>query len=139
MDLANGKPISSVRTQWGQGLVDFHRELFLLRYPKYKKDVFFDISKWFKNNGGNAKDYYKKFMALFIRNGILFENFMLDYEEMQFTKDYFLPAFFKVYEDLGLKPLIVALSPTDIEGDQFWMCHPPEILEHVDRKINRVL
>jgi len=73
---------------------------------------------------GGADKYYTPFTALFIKDAILFENFMLDSKEISFTKDIFLSAFIEVYRKTGCKPLIVALEPTDIEGDEFWPCHP---------------
>lgn len=134
---ANGKPISSIKTHWGQQLVDFHRELFLSKYPQFTdEDVFFDSSEWFHRNGGSAKEYYKIFLTLFIRHGILFENFVIeDDQELTFTKEYFLPAFFDVWKRFGKKPLIVALEPTDIEGSNFWTCYHPHLLNHVQAKL----
>lgn len=135
---ANGKPLSSVTTSCGQGLVDFHRELFFLRYSQFTKKHFFDISKWFTENGSSAKLFYDNFLTLFIRHGILFENFMLDKKELNFTRDYFLPAFFRVWDNTGKKPLIIALAPTEIEGDLFWFHYPPDILKHVENKLNNL-
>jgi hypothetical protein len=90
-------------------------------------------------NGGKPKEYYKAFLTLCIRNGILFENFILtNEEERRFTKDVFLPIFSEVTERIGMKPLIVALEPTDIEGDKFWMCHPPETFDYVKKKLESV-
>jgi len=132
---ANGKPLSSITTHWNQNLVDFHRELFLLKYPQFTDEFFFDISKWLTKNGGNAKFFYNKFLALFVRHGILFENFMLEKEELKFTKEYFLPAFFKAWEDLGEKPIIIALAPTEVEGDLFWFYYPPEFLKNIEDKL----
>lgn len=134
---SNGKPLSLVTTSWGQGLMDFHRELFLLKYPQFTRECFFDISEWLAKNGSNAKKFYDNFLTLFIRHGVLFENFMLE-EELNFTKECFLPAFFKVWKDFGKKPLIIALAPTEIEGDLFWFHYPPEILQHVEKKLNNL-
>jgi hypothetical protein len=132
---SNGKPISSINTLWGEKLTDFHRNLFLERYPKFKgANVFFDSSKWFSSNGGNAKEYYKKMLALFIRHGVLFENFLLDKDEKIFTEQYFLPAFIDVINKTGIKPLIVALEPTEVENDEFWMYHPPIFYDFVEKK-----
>lgn len=131
----NGKKISDVKTVWGESLIDFHHNLFTNTYPKIDHSAFFDASEWFSKSGGNAKEYYKYFLTLFLQNGILFENFMLDEKEMSFTKEVFLTAFIEVYKQTGFKPLIVALSPTDIEGDHFWMCHPGESEEHIKNKI----
>ncbi len=121
----NGKKLSDIKTVWGQALIDFHHEMFLSRFPKLEGSLY-DASHWYKMNGGCAKEYYKMFFYLFIKHGILFENFLLDAEEEEFSRHIFLPALIETRERTGVKPLIVALEPTDIEGDVFWMCHPPE-------------
>jgi hypothetical protein len=132
---SNGKPISSINTLWGEKLTDFHRNMFIERYPQFKNaNVFFDSSKWFSLNGGDAKEYYKKMLALFVRHGILFENFLLDKSELSFTEKYFLPAFLDVIDKTGVKPLIVALEPTEIETDEFWMYHPPIFYDLINNK-----
>ncbi len=136
----DGQKIKEVRTLWGQPLMDFHHELFFERYPHLKKEILFDASEWFRRHGDNAKEYYKKLLALFIQNGILFENFLLEKdqkEEFKFTNDYFLPAFIEVSKKIGVKPLIVALEPTDIEGDFFWLYNPADVLKKVDMKLNK--
>lgn len=134
---SNGKKLSDVKTIWNQSLVDFHHELFLKRFPKLNPKLF-DGSDWYSKNGGCAKDYYKNFFLLFIKHGILFENFMLDTKEMSFSKEVFLPAFIEVKEKTGLKPLIVALEPTEIEEDIFWMCYPPEeVVRSVKKKTGK--
>jgi len=136
---SRGKKISEVRTIWGQSLIDFHHELFDEVYKEKNKEIaFFDASQWFSKSGGNAKEYYKNFLALFVSHGLLFENFMLDVKELTFTKDIFLPAFIQVLNETGKKPLIVALEPTEVESNLFWMCHPYNTKEFVDSKLNSV-
>ena len=122
---SNGKKISEVKTLWGQSLIDFHHKFFRNRYSDVNHH-FFDASKWFKEHGAGAAGYYTNFLSLFIRHAILFENFLLDSREISFTKDIFLPAFINIYRITGLKPIIVALEPTHIEGDKFWVCYPNE-------------
>ncbi len=131
---ANGQLISDLKTVWGQNFVEFHHEFF--------KDCFrelpgttYDASGWFKNNGQVSKTYYEAFMLLMIKDGILFENMMLDESEIDFAKNVFLPSFISVYQKLGLKPLIVALEPTDIEGDHFWMCYPGADRGYIEKKL----
>lgn len=133
----NGKKINEVKTLWGQSLVDHHHELLDLEYVNHEIKPYhlFDSSDWFSKSGGSAKEYYKNFLTLFVQNGILFENFMLDQKEMAFTRDVFLPAFIEVIRQTGHKPLIVALEPTDIEGDKFWLCYPPNSLGPIKGKI----
>jgi hypothetical protein len=136
---SRGKKIKEVKTLWGQSLVDFHHELFQSVYAgKGKEIIFMDASEWFANAGGSAKEYYEDFLTLFLTHGILFENFMLDSKEYSFTKEVFLPAFMRVMDKYGKKPLIVALEPTEIESDRFWMCHPVDTRELVDQKLSTV-
>ena len=75
------------------------------------------------------------FLGLFLQNAILFENFILDYKELEFTKEVFLPAFIEIYKRFGIKPLIVALEPTNLEWEIFWMCHPFESKKVVDGRL----
>lgn len=120
---SNIKPISSIKTIWGQSLVDFHHEMFFKYFPDLKGQVF-DLSKWIHENGDEAKKYYKYFLALFLKHGILFENFMLENGELAFTKEVIMPAIMEIEKETGMHPIIVALEPTDIEGDKFWLSHP---------------
>ncbi|MES2409071.1 MAG: hypothetical protein V4509_02080 [Patescibacteria group bacterium] len=122
----NGKKISEVKTLWGEKLTDFHRSLFSVNYDHIDGSVFFEGSKWFEACGGDAIKYYETFLALMIRDGILLENFMLSESEHMFTKQVFLPAFKFVYDYFGIKPIIVALNPTQIEAEEFWFCQNPK-------------
>lgn len=135
INAANNVPISSVNTTWGQSLVDFHHELFGDAYPTFKEQAS-DISEWLHAHGSSAKDYYKAFLALFLKDGILFENFLMDSKEYEFTKEIILPALLELEAETGYKPLIVALEPTDIEGDDFWLSHPISRKEHIVNKTN---
>jgi hypothetical protein len=131
---SNCQPISSIKTVWGQSLVDFHHELFLTCFPDYKDNIC-DFSSWVSQNGKSAKDYYKLFLSLFIKNGILFENFLTENSELSFTKQVVLPAIIEIVEETGVKPLIVALEPTEIEGKHFWQAHPFETGEILAKKM----
>lgn len=130
----NGKKISQVKTLWGQSLVKFHHELFDKTYRTSSQKHFFDSSKWFKRNGATANEYYLPFFLLFIQHAVLFENFMLDTKELSFSRDVFLPAFIRAFKETGYKPLIVALEPTDIEGDNYWLYHPGKSKSFVESK-----
>jgi len=134
---SNGKKISEIKTLWGQSLVDFHHEFFTKTYLAHDT-MFFDASGWYLKAGGNAINYYHNLLLLFVRNGILFENFMLDKKELLFTKEIFLPAFIKIVQETGVKPLIVALEPTEIEGDIFWNCYPPESMSFIKDKLHLI-
>jgi hypothetical protein len=122
---SNSKPISSLKTTWGQHLVDFHHELFQKVYPHLQHNVF-DLSSWVKGNGKNAKAYYKSFLSLFLKHGVLLENFLIETTEGSFTRRVILPALLEIEEECGFKPLIVALEPTEAEHQRFWLSHPHE-------------
>ena len=130
-----GEKLSAVRTLWGQPLIEFHHEFFDATFRPLS-DCTFDASDWFTINGKNAHGYYQNFLSLFIRHGILFENFMLDEKEFTFTRDVVLPAFIAVCRATGRKPLIVPLEPTTIEGERFWMCYPDKSKLFVLDKLN---
>jgi len=134
---SNGKKLSEIKTLWGENLVKFHHSLFNNTYRRISTDCFFDASRWLNKNGGKAIDYYKAYLSLFLSHGILFENVMLDAKELNFTKNTFLPAFIDVFKSTGFKPLIVALEPTEIETDEFWMCHPYNSEKFIDKKLNK--
>lgn len=119
----NGKPISSVKTRWGESLIDFHHRLLKQEF-KSLDTLLFDASSWFLKNGKDAKSYYTPFMRLYTKHAILFENFLLDGNEYELTRFIFLPAFIKTWKETGHKPLIVSLVPTETESDSFWVCHP---------------
>lgn len=133
---SNGKKIKEIQTIWGQSLEDFHREIFIKNYPDQEKNICY-ISDWFNSRGGCANKYYESLLSLFIQHGILFENFLTDTKEKKFTEEVFLPAFISCWNQIGYKPLIVPLEPTDIEGDSFWMHHPYEEKKYVLEKIKK--
>lgn len=132
---SDGKPLNKVITTWGQPLTEFHRELFSLWNNEKHHLTFFDASKWFENK--RAKEYYQQFLKIFIKNGVLFENFMLESrKEKGFIREVFLPAFIKVWIETGYKPLIVSLEPTEIEGEEFWSYYPGKSRAFIEGKIN---
>ena len=136
-----GKKLSEVRTLWGESLSDFHHELFRYAYQgdRSRNIIFYDGSKWFAKSGGRPQQYYEHFFRLFLANGILFENYMLDEKEEWFTKNIVLPALLKVRKEIGMKPLIVNVQPTEIEGRPFWTYHPQESIAFVKKKLNLVV
>lgn len=140
---SNGKKISEVKTLWGESLIDFHHSLFSLVYPN--KAVFFDASGWFRESGGSAKNYYESFMRLFVKDAILFEDFLLDdEEEREFTEKVFLPAFVKVFEETGRKPIIVPLvwsgkeKWSENEKNPAWTHYPQKAEQCVKKSLLKV-
>lgn len=134
-----GKKFSDVNTVWGQGLVEFHKELLEispLGQEGSNKLHQFEGSDWLKKLGNNAKEYYPKLLALFLQNGILFENFLLKEKgESAFTKEVFLTAFIHIIKETGFKPLIVSFLPLETEGSNFWNYYPAEYLSYTSNKM----
>lgn len=130
-----GKKFSNVVTAWGQPLVDLHHEM-LWEISGAQQQYIYDISSWCFSYGPSAKEFYKPLLSLFIKHAILFENFLLeDLEgEQPFIKEVFLPAFIEVSVIANRKPLIVALEPTEIESDTFWLCYPEKLKGFVEKK-----
>ncbi|PIP68914.1 hypothetical protein COW91_02255 [Candidatus Nomurabacteria bacterium CG22_combo_CG10-13_8_21_14_all_32_8] len=123
----DGKPLKNVLTLWSESLIDFHRRLFEA-YNFDKKDfIFYDESKWLSENGSVAKDYYKNDLMLYICHGILFENFLLNGSDGEFTKNILLPAIQEVINLVGIKPLIVPIPPMDMEEDLHWFSYDEKI------------
>lgn len=131
---SNFKPIDSINTHWGQNFVDFHHELFNTTYPSFSH-LPVDISDWLHKHGEAAKDYYKAFLSLFVRDGILFENFLVHGKEHEFTKDIVLRAMLEIEQETGKKVLIVPLEPTSMDDDRFWVTYPHPLKEVVDEKM----
>jgi hypothetical protein len=128
-DKLEGKKICDLKTLWLENLVDFHHRLpNLVKIREIEK---FDASHWYKQNGKNAKQNYKYFLGLFVRNGILFENFF-PRDEQKFTKDIVLPAFQEIQKYFGLKPLIFPLIARKSETDLFWYCHHKSLIKQID-------
>jgi hypothetical protein len=120
---ANNRPFDTLTTHWGQSLLDFHHELTLRHFPNMA-DNLIEISAWIKAMGPTPKEYYARFLSIFLKHGILFENFLLEGQEARFTKEVILPALISIHETTGKKPLIVNLAPVEIESASFWHGYP---------------
>lgn len=131
---SDGKKFTALRTLWGESFIDFHHNLFDACHKKVSHE-FFDSSQWLGSFGGNAEAYYKPFLLLFVRHAIMFENVQLNKEEIGFTTRTFLPTFLSIHRELGLKPLIVPLAPTNTEVSRHWLCYPGQSKAFVDSKI----
>lgn len=130
----DGKPFNTIKTLWGENLVDFHHRILFVNLSTIE---LFDASLWYKANGGIAEGYYQHFMAFFICNGILFENFLLDNREGTFTNQVVLPAIEKVKTYFGVKPLIVPISPQDEATDIYWYCYPKWVEKEIAERAGK--
>ena len=136
-----GKPIRSIRTLWGQDLVDFHHDLL----RKAGSNItLFEGSDWYLSFDFKSKEYYKYFLAVFIRNAILFENFSCvgDPQENKFINEVFLPALKDVETVFGMKPLIVRTTPQEEDiytlENPYWMCYPKHLEEYVNDHLKNI-
>ena len=132
---ANGKPLGSIETLWGQPLVDFHAEL-LKSYTKGIVEVHEDAEWIDRNHRGDLLEHYKKFLALFLVHGVLFEDYQVeDKHEGRFVNEVLRPAYRFVEQEFGCRPLITQLTPTSVEHPEYWISYPKEVLDIVRRKL----
>jgi len=121
-DECSGKPLNRISLAHSKKkVIDFHHNFLNINLPYIDK---YDISDWYYQNGEKPKKYYKYLMALFIQNGILFENYLLNDEEMNFTKQIVIPAFLEIEKHFKFKPLIVRLLPSKSESELYWYWYP---------------
>jgi hypothetical protein len=121
---SDGVRMASMGTLNGQSLAEFHHALMHLAYPRISQKIF-DVSSWLTTARKAEGEYpYLHYLACFIRDGILFENFTFDDEqERQFTRERVLPSFHRAMEIFGVKPLIVPLVPREREAESRWGWH----------------
>jgi len=132
----DGKKLKEIITIWDEPLVSFHKRLFIVNDQCVNDLNFYDASSWIKNNGNNAVNYYVSFFFLMVCYGILFENFLLDDHNDgngKFTKEVVLPAIEKVMNLTGVKPLIVPITPIDIEKDNYWVSFNSKIKKLINK------
>lgn len=133
-DGLEGMRICDIKTLWNEKLADFHHRLpKLLRIPAIET---YDASEWYKLKGKNVKENYKHYLALFIRNGILFENSLISREE-KFIEEVFKPAYHEVTKKFGCQPLIYPLIPRKDEDDLYWYCYPDRTQAIIDKEIDK--
>ena len=125
------KKIKEIETLWGEKFSDFHHRAVKTFYEDIE---IFDGSDYYHKMGNCPKEYYKFIFALYIRNGILFENYLLTNKEKKFTEEVLLPAFEFVWKKFGVKPLIVPISPQSEAAKKHWWCYPEFIKMLLDGK-----
>jgi len=91
-------------------------------------EYIFDTSDWLSRNGAIPKKAYLNFLALFICNGVLFENFLKkdEYDKL-FGISVVIPNFKKLESIFGVKPLIIATVPPSVESELHWRYYPEKI------------
>ncbi len=127
----NGKKFIEMKTSWGDDFISFHHSIF-----PHIVDCF-DATDWYAEHGKQVGLYYKKLLCLFLKDGVMFENFLIkDTTENPFIKEVFLPAFLEIVKETGYKPLITVLEHPEDEGHEHWMYYPEEILTLVKSKLS---
>lgn len=120
----SGKPMKEIQTLWEKPFVEFHNGLFPSGTPPFE---LYESTDWMSRAGASAECYYKYFLAAFICQGILLENFLPVKHEQEFWRDIIQPAIQELISFFGIEPLIVRLIPQETECDEYWMWYPPEI------------
>jgi len=131
---ATGKEFSEITCFSGEGLIPFHHRLFQKITGLNPKTCCFDASDWFRSSGDNADEYYEPFFTLFIRDAIVFENFMPLRSENAFTKTVIIPTFEKLKKQYGVAPLIVRLLPENEEMRLFWDSYPRKTGKYLEKR-----
>jgi hypothetical protein len=131
---SQGKPFDSIKTLWGESLIDFHHSVLFDQFPELRNRTF-DMSDWLKRNGDRARLFYEKFSALLMRNCVLADHLEMKGIEGEFIKNVLFPAFEKATAHFGLKPLVVQLAPQDFEGNAVWWYPNEKIKDKMDLHI----
>jgi hypothetical protein len=134
INMANGKKLSEITTNWDQSLISFHTEL--CRQYFHDRVSIVNDGPWIdRNHRGNLLEHYKRFLALFIVHGVLFEDYLIeDEQERDFIEEVLTPAFQWVEQHFGCRPLIAQLNPTSVESEHFWISYPSEVGEIIKKK-----
>jgi hypothetical protein len=135
---SDGLCLDAVETLWGERLIDFHHHLLDTHFRPGDGPRLFDASSWFARHGGRARSYYRAFTMLFIRHAVLFETFVMDGSELDFTQEVFLPAFNDLVTAFGIRPLIVRIEDIETEGDDYWLSYPGTLQETVAQRSGNV-
>jgi hypothetical protein len=120
-----GTQIKDIKTLWGENLVDFHRKI--TDNLNFNNVTSFDASDWYKSKGSNSKENYKYFLALFVQNAVLFENFLENDNEKSFTRNVVMPSFKEIEKLFGVKPLIVPISSKRDATEMYWWCYSSDL------------
>lgn len=127
-----GKPIVDIQTSDGMLLTDFHHAL-LRNHLDGKPVEQYDFSDWFIPSRGNDRwSYYLRYLGLFLAHGILFENFLLDKRERDFTMEVVMPAFRTITDVAGYAPIIVRAMPIETEqNSDYWCYYDESVRKHL--------
>jgi len=121
---SENKKFKEIKTLWGENFIDFHHRILNENFGKIE---LFDASKWLKLKGGKALKYYVNYLSIFICGGILFENFVINEDTMDFYQKIVRPALDKLFKKFGIKPLIIKLMPPGRNNNDSWWFYSSSI------------
>ncbi|MBM3860439.1 MAG: hypothetical protein FJ395_12410 [Verrucomicrobia bacterium] len=120
--------IGDLKTLWNQNLIAFHHELLAHALNSNRHPFVHDYSAQCTHAGNCPTGFYRHYLLrICLADLILFEDFLLDEQELPFTRDIVLPAFDAVTAEYGLKPLIVRLTSAEEETSPHWLWYPGEL------------
>jgi len=125
-----GKKLKDIKTIENENFVDFHHKLF----SHLNIDINGmtpDFSTWILERGKTPTEFYKFLLSLFICHGVMFENFLLNDEEMDFTNKIVLSTIRQLEKEFGVKPLIVPLLPFEEENKKYWFYYPENLKNYL--------
>ena len=126
----HGKKLRDVKTVEGVSLTDFHSSLFDKKSTQNVEIK--DESDWVtRNNRGDLLGHYKKFLALMLVHGIMFE--LYEDEDEKFVYEILLPAYEYIEDMFGCKPLITHLVAPDREFERNWNGYPSSLYSQVEK------
>lgn len=128
------KPFADIKTTWGVPIETFHHNVISARYPKLT-GAWTDLSPWLARHGKHSHVYYRHYLALFVCHAILIESYNYTHEDNLFCSESVLPAYRDIFENLGVRPLLVELAPPGHVHDPFWWLGDLEALHRTQELI----
>lgn len=125
-----GRRFKNIRTNFDMPLIKFQNYLLNQVYPHEVKLV--NDSAWIdRHHRGDLLEHYKKFLALLLIHGIMFESYV-DEDEL-FVKDILRPAFNFIEKEIGVRPLICNLVDEELLHTRDWYSYPSVIYQYVEK------
>lgn len=131
---AQGIKLKNIETVCNISLIDFHAEMLNRLRPTEVEIA--DESEWVsRNHRGDLLEHYKKFLALLIVHGIMFEFY--EEEDRQFVFNILIPAYKFVQKKFGCKPLITFLVDPTEELEKDWNAYPSSVQPYVENCLSQ--
>ena len=124
---AEGLALKNLRCRDGRRLIDFHNGLFeKVEGTNYR---IVDDSDWIdRNHRGDMMSHYRRFLALFVTHGILFEEFETGNDEV-LRQQIVRPLLAEMWGKLGARPLIVQPYREEQDTDEvYYLAHRSSVL-----------